>query len=143
MTRRPPRARRTDTLFPYTTLFRSFRHGDIQVDADQRLLALHIAQIIERPEPCHLKVSLFAIPARAGIHEHSLCSSTPAFAGVTLFHSDQSSLAIAPAVSTMRFEKPHSLSYQATPRHSLPSNNAGVTEEGAGRNEGVVTEMTG
>src|SRR3546814_7751536 len=99
----------------------AFRHGDIQVDADQRLLALHIAQIIERPEPCHLKVSLFAIPARAGIHEHSLCSSTPAFAGVTLFHSDQSSLAIAPAVSTMRFEKPHSLSYQATTRTSLPS----------------------
>src|SRR3546814_1967828 len=75
-------------------------------------------------EPCHLKVSLFAMPARAGIHEHILCSSTPAFAGVTLFHSDQSSLAIAPAVSTMRFEKPHSLSYQDTTRTSLPSSTA-------------------
>src|SRR3546814_16917985 len=28
MIRRPPRATRTDTLFPYTTLFRAFRRGD-------------------------------------------------------------------------------------------------------------------
>src|SRR3546814_11419296 len=27
MIRRPPRSTRTDTLFPYTTLFRSYRHG--------------------------------------------------------------------------------------------------------------------
>src|SRR3546814_15037558 len=27
MIRRPPRSTRTDTLFPYTTLFRSFRAG--------------------------------------------------------------------------------------------------------------------
>src|SRR3546814_10908190 len=27
MIRRPPRSTRTDTLFPYTTLFRSCRHG--------------------------------------------------------------------------------------------------------------------
>src|SRR3546814_18006604 len=29
MVRRPPRSTRTDTLFPYTTLFRSFLVGDI------------------------------------------------------------------------------------------------------------------
>src|SRR3546814_17408134 len=28
MIRRPPRSTRTDTLFPYTTLFRSLREGD-------------------------------------------------------------------------------------------------------------------
>src|SRR3546814_1220210 len=28
MIRRPPRSTRTDTLFPYTTLFRSFPHRD-------------------------------------------------------------------------------------------------------------------
>src|SRR3546814_5561450 len=28
MIRRPPRSTRTDTLFPYTTLFRSHRHGE-------------------------------------------------------------------------------------------------------------------
>src|SRR3546814_3900623 len=36
MTRRPPRSTRTDTLFPYTTLFRSEERGKA---ADQALLA--------------------------------------------------------------------------------------------------------
>src|SRR3546814_6824075 len=31
MIRRPPRSTRTDTLFPYTTLFRSLRPGLVQV----------------------------------------------------------------------------------------------------------------
>src|SRR3546814_8198442 len=35
MTRRPPRANRTDTLFPYTTLFRS-RPADLEAAAAQR-----------------------------------------------------------------------------------------------------------
>src|SRR3546814_17005967 len=38
MTRRPPRATRTDTLFPYTTLFRSHpvEHGDTaRIDGDE------------------------------------------------------------------------------------------------------------
>src|SRR3546814_3781607 len=37
MTRRPPRSTRTDTLFPYTTLFRSHlaahRHWNVRTDA--------------------------------------------------------------------------------------------------------------
>src|SRR3546814_14679878 len=45
MIRRPPRSTRTDTLFPYTTLFRSveFEEGrrqqrlDVEVDADGRV----------------------------------------------------------------------------------------------------------
>src|SRR3546814_948242 len=32
MIRRPPRSTRTDTLFPYTPLFRSAGRGDAQVD---------------------------------------------------------------------------------------------------------------
>src|SRR3546814_1247700 len=36
MIRRPPRSTRTDTLFPYTTLFRS-RRGDDGVDVEMRL----------------------------------------------------------------------------------------------------------
>src|SRR3546814_16357079 len=32
MIRRPPRSTRTDTLFPYTTLFRSFRQIDGEVE---------------------------------------------------------------------------------------------------------------
>src|SRR3546814_1523750 len=33
MIRRPPRSTRTDTLFPYTTLFRSFANDDALADA--------------------------------------------------------------------------------------------------------------
>src|SRR3546814_5845489 len=34
MIRRPPRSTRTDTLFPYTTLFRSQLHGDVHDHVD-------------------------------------------------------------------------------------------------------------
>src|SRR3546814_13518047 len=38
MIRRPPRSTRTDTLFPYTTLFRSLHHVDAPADpAEQRI----------------------------------------------------------------------------------------------------------
>src|SRR3546814_1751443 len=43
MIRRPPRSTRTDTLFPYTTLFRSDHHlsrrGDVGRDASTRSLS--------------------------------------------------------------------------------------------------------
>src|SRR3546814_2298949 len=39
MIRRPPRSTRTDTLFPYTTLFRSGRWAAGDVVAEQRLEA--------------------------------------------------------------------------------------------------------
>src|SRR3546814_21179194 len=41
--RRPPRSTRTDTLFPYTTLFRSH----VQVDAD----------LLERPRVAHQRLA--------------------------------------------------------------------------------------
>src|SRR3546814_19638588 len=53
MRRRPPRSTRTDTLFPYTTLFRSIKHGpddpqvgNINADAqarEQGSAAFHLA----------------------------------------------------------------------------------------------------
>src|SRR3546814_11658455 len=36
MIRRPPRSTRTDTLFPYTTLFRSWRNDSVVVRASRR-----------------------------------------------------------------------------------------------------------
>src|SRR3546814_6245221 len=36
MIRRPPRSTRTDTLFPYTTLFRSEQHGRGQCRGERR-----------------------------------------------------------------------------------------------------------
>src|SRR3546814_8228254 len=38
MIRRPPRSTRTDTLFPYTTLFRSFFTVDERVEIAQEVL---------------------------------------------------------------------------------------------------------
>src|SRR3546814_5145284 len=40
MTRRPPRSKRTDTLFPYTTLFRSHRRGAGGRNADHHRRAV-------------------------------------------------------------------------------------------------------
>src|SRR3546814_12019915 len=40
MIRRPPRSTRTDTLFPYTTLFRSLREHGPEVLDPHRLVAL-------------------------------------------------------------------------------------------------------
>src|SRR3546814_20904757 len=45
MIRRPPRSTRTDTLFPYTTLFRSILVGDVAI---ARRLALLGAEIFDR-----------------------------------------------------------------------------------------------
>src|SRR3546814_343107 len=58
MIRRPPRSTRTDTLFPYTTLFRSVRaqhrrpgHVDHPQQARARLLPGHAAHVVGRPLP--------------------------------------------------------------------------------------------
>src|SRR3546814_17944038 len=44
MTRRPPRSTRTDTLFPYTTLFRSRLVGG---RVDRHIVALRRPQLVE------------------------------------------------------------------------------------------------
>src|SRR3546814_21110643 len=47
MIRRPPRSKRTDTLFPYTTLFRSFAPTPVGHEPDQREIAVGIAFGVE------------------------------------------------------------------------------------------------
>src|SRR3546814_17544254 len=88
MIRRPPRSTRTDTLFPYTTLFRSLHHGfNAIVDQvrflhrDRRTLLLHqladeateeramrsrIVECLERSEPRRLPVAQREIGAATG-----------------------------------------------------------------------------
>src|SRR3546814_3092381 len=56
MIRRPPRSTRTDTLFPYTTLFRS---------ADRRALLLRIA--VSHEEPRTMTLRFEALSVRAGV----------------------------------------------------------------------------
>src|SRR3546814_8815677 len=62
MIRRPPRSTRTDTLFPYTTLFRSLRHlrlgfgpyGGVEraerVRINRREEAIHV-EVVDRVDP--------------------------------------------------------------------------------------------
>src|SRR3546814_8228968 len=53
MIRRPPRSTRTDTLFPYTTLFRSLRRAKRTARAAHRPAEAHQAvavEILERSE---------------------------------------------------------------------------------------------
>src|SRR3546814_7770591 len=53
MIRRPPRSTRTDTLFPYTTLFRSIARRERQKPGGQRIAAVffaHIAEALQRME---------------------------------------------------------------------------------------------
>src|SRR3546814_10184582 len=51
MIRRPPRSTRTDTLFPYTTLFRSLLVGELwrqyQVFADRPLASVQNERVLE------------------------------------------------------------------------------------------------
>src|SRR3546814_13839107 len=52
MIRRPPRSTRTDTLFPYTTLFRSRRAADIGEQRQDRALADAVEEVLGcRPPP--------------------------------------------------------------------------------------------
>src|SRR3546814_18847832 len=73
MIRRPPRSTRTDTLFPYTTLFRSstlgcsgswgFRHGrrvGCEVDADQLVLDELGCALITAPDADVRQHAVFA-----------------------------------------------------------------------------------
>ena len=59
-------------------------------------------------------------------HQHFLAGQVlrQIVEGLEAARSPQPSFPIAAAVSTMRFEKPHSLSYQLTTRTSLPSSTA-------------------
>src|SRR3546814_2075298 len=68
MIRRPPGSTRTDTLFPYTTLFRSRR------------------RVRECPIPsCQRRLASMSVGYRATVRYCSHQTWTPAFAGVTFW----------------------------------------------------------
>src|SRR3546814_10935614 len=50
MIRRPPRSTRTDTLFPYTTLFRSTETTGIDPGSGHRLVEIGLVEMVGRVE---------------------------------------------------------------------------------------------
>src|SRR3546814_8738664 len=56
MMRRPPRSTRTDTLFPYTTLFRSYVLGITSIDPERSDLLFERFVSQERKEPPDIDV---------------------------------------------------------------------------------------
>src|SRR3546814_2143383 len=71
MLRRPPRSTRTDTLFPYTTLFRSPMSP---APPDPRSAAL-LASLPDTARPAHVAKGPFRFPPAAAIRERA---TTPA-----------------------------------------------------------------
>src|SRR3546814_1267422 len=75
MIRRPPRSTRTDTLFPYTTLFRSFASLDAVKQAGVDVDLVERAEIYERVpgngEITYDQTRLANISARADREEHT------------------------------------------------------------------------
>src|SRR3546814_17256697 len=72
MIRRPPRATRTDTLFPYTTLFRSSGFGAELAALVQERCFYHLEALVARvtgfdtPYPHSLEWAYFPGPVRIG-----------------------------------------------------------------------------
>src|SRR3546814_9953647 len=97
MIRRPPRSTRTDTLFPYTTLFRSgpqaghrHRRPDPFRQECRRMTALPDATAYAARRPGPLKVSFEFFPPKSAEMEESLWRSVtrlaplaPRFVSVT------------------------------------------------------------
>src|SRR3546814_6753114 len=55
MIRRPPRSTRTDTLFPYTTLFRSSHETYPSRTWQARISDIPVRNLCARPQPCGLR----------------------------------------------------------------------------------------
>src|SRR3546814_9168616 len=62
MIRRPPRSTRTDTLFPYTTLFRSRQPEALACQRRGHGLLAALVELVELAQHQHLSLALDALP---------------------------------------------------------------------------------
>src|SRR3546814_18418140 len=90
MIRRPPRSTRTDTLFPYTTLFRSRdldpvqplltgREIDRQRDAQLKLFDRHRQRLRRRGGVVRLADTLVPLVPHIGAHDHAIIARRSAW----------------------------------------------------------------
>src|SRR3546814_11680935 len=87
MLRRPPRSTRTDTLFPYTTLFRSVGADDLDVERPQRAPEMRHAIA-----PCGAGAGVAENAVLVGIERHRLAMPFNIRAG--RIHIGKSALAL-------------------------------------------------
>src|SRR3546814_12021334 len=71
MIRRPPRSTRTDTLFPYTTLFRSRGQASLAAERERQAKALRQALGLEPAEEQALAKGAPAVTAKGRSEEHT------------------------------------------------------------------------
>src|SRR3546814_8896547 len=88
MIRRPPRSTRTDTLFPYTTLFRSLRLGAVDaVLAGRRRVAVKLLDAAAVEASKRLQVEVAQAAARQGIDGlHGCVPGLQAIGGEQVVH---------------------------------------------------------
>src|SRR3546814_9965418 len=109
MIRRPPRSTRTDTLFPYTTLFRSdgARPGQPLLRRPRRRIATHKNGAPYSGSAVSVRPRLQAAPGRSEQHTSEL----------------QSLMRISYAVFCLKKKTPHSLQHINTFYHHLHTHN--------------------
>src|SRR3546814_4605208 len=72
MIRRPPRSTRTDTLFPYTSLFRSIVRFDVAMDDALGVEVLNAQYEIAEPVAATLAAVGIGILVQANLHDDAL-----------------------------------------------------------------------
>ncbi len=87
-------------------------HGHVEIDAQQHAFAFDV-RVVESAELAHGRA-----PWRDGVR---FVEAASAVSAALARLADQISLLSATDVSAMRFEKPHSLSYQESTRTNVPS----------------------
>src|SRR3546814_20307207 len=84
MIRRPPRSTRTDTLFPYTTLFRSTgcaaylgAAGAAAPDGDQSVVLDDSDGLADRPPTGTVAAAEFSLRSEGSAHGHPVLDNVP------------------------------------------------------------------
>src|SRR3546814_4542078 len=88
MIRRPPRSTRTDTLFPYTTLFRSLSLWSWQ-DSVKAVFLDRVSVLAEYDRCIHSPSREFRLPSVISLKEYVPPAKRPAFTRFNVFLRDR------------------------------------------------------